>query len=72
MILDRNERFDLLTQMKRKDIKVKDAADHLKCSSSLVSLFLRDKGNMDKQKVIKLKQYIKDKPEYKIGKIKIE
>ncbi|MCR1833158.1 hypothetical protein NSA56_01940 [Oceanobacillus caeni] len=64
MVVDRNERFNLLMEMKRKEIKVKDIANYLGCSSALVSLFLRDKGNMSEDKIIRLKEYIKSKHEY--------
>ncbi|WP_158735125.1 XRE family transcriptional regulator [Alteribacillus sp. YIM 98480] len=61
--MNRNERYDLLLKMKRKEITNREAAKHVGCSDAMISLFLRNKANMKESKIEKLKEYIEGKPE---------
>lgn len=70
--MTKDEKYDLLIEMRKKEIKSKDVATHLGCSASLISLFLNNKANMSAEKVAKMKHFIESKPVYRMVRVEIK
>jgi transcriptional regulator with XRE-family HTH domain len=54
------ERLQWKFERQRRDIKLYQIAKYLDCSYNLISMYERGHANMDEQKVIGYKQFIRD------------
>ncbi|MEH7419553.1 hypothetical protein V7266_30435 [Neobacillus drentensis] len=70
--MTRNERFELLLEIKKKELRLKDIANEMNCSPSLLSQFLNSKCDMSSDKVSKLKQIVKQAKEFRWCKVYID
>lgn len=57
-----NERMEWKIKRIQRGIKQNDVAKHLNCSSTLLSLYENDKGEMSEERIKHYKQYIDDYP----------
>lgn len=70
--MTRNERLELVLEIKKKELRVKDIAQQMGVSPSLLSQFLNSKCNMAPEREIKLKQIINQAKEFEWQKVYIE
>jgi transcriptional regulator with XRE-family HTH domain len=72
MALTRDERFELYTELKKKELRLTHLAERLNCSHSLLSQFFSNKCNISHQKEFELKRLINQAKEYRWVKIEID
>ncbi|MEH7346008.1 helix-turn-helix transcriptional regulator [Bacillus sp. JJ1532] len=70
--MTRDERLELMLEIKKKDLKMKDIAVEMNISPSLLSQYLNDKCNMSSEKVFKLKQLVSQAKEFVWQKVYID
>jgi transcriptional regulator with XRE-family HTH domain len=70
--MTRNERFDLLLEIKKKELRLKDIAMEMNVSPSLLSQYLNSKCNMSQEKEIKLRHIVKQAKEFRWCKVYID
>jgi transcriptional regulator with XRE-family HTH domain len=68
----RNERFELLLEIKKKELRIKDIASEMKVSASLLSQYLNSKCNMSSDKEVMLKQIVNRAKEFRWCKVYID
>ncbi len=71
-MMTRNERLELILEIKKKELRVKDIAQQMGVSPSLLSQFLNSRCNMSHDKEIKLKQIVNQAKEFEWQKVYIE
>lgn len=62
--MTRDERFQLMLEIKKKELKLKDIAENMDVSPSLLSQFLYSKCNMSENNVNKLKKIVDEAKEF--------
>jgi transcriptional regulator with XRE-family HTH domain len=70
--MSKEEIIDLLSEMKRKNIRAKQLAQQIGCSESLLSQFFNFRTNLSQDKQIKLKQIVKQTREYEWRKVYLD
>lgn len=70
--MTRDERFQLMLEIKKKELKLKDIASVMDVSPSLLSQFLYSKCNMSADNQTRLKQIVNDAKEFVWQKVYIE
>jgi predicted transcriptional regulator len=71
-LLNRDQRYELMIEIKKKDLKLKDIASVMGVSNSLISQYLHSKCNMDERKEQQLKAIVNQAKEYEYRKVYIE
>jgi predicted transcriptional regulator len=71
-LLDKNQRYELMIEIKKKGLKLKDIAPVMGVSTSLISQYLNSKCNMDERKEAQLKAIVNQAKEYEYRKVYIE
>jgi transcriptional regulator with XRE-family HTH domain len=72
MALTQEERYQLLIEMKRKELRLTHLAERLNCSHSLLSQYFNNKCNISHQKEIELKKLVNQAKEYRWMKVEVE
>jgi transcriptional regulator with XRE-family HTH domain len=72
MALTRDERFELYTELKKKELRLTHLAERLNCSHSLLSQYFNNRCNISHEKEIELKRLINQAKEYKWMKVEVE
>ncbi|MGG3925665.1 hypothetical protein ABET51_06660 [Metabacillus fastidiosus] len=71
-MLSRNERFNLLTESKKKGLKMTELAIELSCSVSLLSQYFNSRCNISDEKEGKLKEIINKAKEFEYRKVYLD
>jgi predicted transcriptional regulator len=70
--MTRNERFELMLEIKKKQLRIKDIAAQMNVSASLISQYLNSKCNMSSDNELRLKQIVNKAKEFRWCKVYID
>ncbi|WP_214480985.1 helix-turn-helix transcriptional regulator [Bacillus sp. SM2101] len=70
--MTRDERLQLLVEIKKKELTLKKIAAEMGVTAPLLSQFLNYKCNMSDENISKFKQIVNDAKEYKWVKVVVE
>lgn len=70
--MTRDERFQLMMEIKKKELRLKDIAAEMGVSASLLSQFLNSRCNMSESKQFQLKKIVNQAKEFVWKKVYID